>query len=162
VKRSLPPYGHTDLRVLLSRIETELSLWSRGYEEIALRRLEQFLRSFQKAMTATTDLDDRKQLQHMMHQLESLHQALLRSEPVDHQFAQELARQIVENIHALRDARTSMLKPVAVEEAVGAHVIYFNSAFSTIGQIVRFRPAGREKRAFGFIGEVIIRPADEL
>ncbi|MBA2391726.1 MAG: hypothetical protein H0V70_03140 [Ktedonobacteraceae bacterium] len=92
----------------------------------------------------------------MIIQLEGVKTALLHSEPID----PHLARKIVEDIHEIRHARTSVLQPVEIEDVVGAYVVYFNH-LSTIGQVLRFRPASREKRAFGFIGEVIIRPTDD-
>jgi hypothetical protein len=146
-----------DIRVLLSHIESEMSMWAKGYKEITQRQLDQFLRTFQKTIILADDAEMKEKLQTIILQLESVQDALLRSESGDHQ----LAQQIISTVHELRRARTSDLKPVEIEEAVGAHVIYFHYSLSTIGQIVRFRPASREQRAFGFIGEVIIRPADD-
>lgn len=149
-----------DLRVLLGRMETDMYMWSRGYEEVSPRLLDQLLHALQKTITLASDANDSKKLQSIFHQLESVRHAVQHAEPVDHQQAQTLAQQTIEDLRALRQRRTSVLKPVAVEEVVGAHVIYFYHALSTVGQVVRFQPAG-EKRAFGFIGDIIIRPCDE-
>jgi hypothetical protein len=151
---------HGDLRVLLGRMETDMYMWSRGYEEITPYRLNQLLHFLQKAITLADVPDDLKKLQDIWKQLEDIQSVLLRSEPVDGPQTQQLAQHLIEALRALRQRRTSSLHPVAVEEVVGAHVIYFYHDLSTVGQVVRFQPAG-EKRAFGFIGNIIIRPCDE-
>ena len=157
MKRSLPPSGFHDLRVLLSRIETAMSLWSKGYEEITPRQLDRISHIFEKAVTLTDDPATRVPLQTMILQLEGVQSALLRR---DHQRAQKQAQQMIEDIHAMRLARTSPLKPVAVEEVLGTQVIHSHYNLSTVGQVVRFQPANQERRAFGFIGNVVIRPCD--
>ncbi len=142
--------------VQLGRLELDMYLWAKGFEEITQHRLDHLLCTFQKTITLAND-DIRDKLQNMVHQLESVQRALLRSESVDC----HLAQKILDDIHGIRHARISVLEAIEVEGVVGAHIIHFKHSLSTVGQVIRFRPASRDKRAFGFIGEVIILPADE-
>jgi hypothetical protein len=155
--KHLPPSGSNDLRALPNRIESDMVMWAKGYAEISQRQLDQLLHVFTKAVTLADDPARSVTLQTMILQLEGVQTALQNNDPV----APDLAQKIIEDLHEMRLAMTSPLRPVAIEEVLGTQVIHFHYGLSTIGQVVRFRPANRSKRAFGFIGEVIILPCDD-
>jgi hypothetical protein len=120
--KHLPPSGSNDLRALPNRIESDMVMWAKGYAEISQRQLDQLLHVFTKAVTLADDPARSVTLQTMILQLEGVQTALQNNDPV----APDLAQKIIEDLHEMRLAMTSPLRPVAIEEVLGTQVIHFH------------------------------------